>query len=456
MSDAMRLVDRAGESGHPAPPAADGDWPSPRRAWTALGLLMGAFVVSAIDRGIIALLVEPIKAEYGLTDTQFAALMSLAFGSFYVVMAIPLGYLADRFQRRLVIGIGVGMFSLFSVMTGLAKTYTQLFVARMGVGFGEASVSPAGLAMISDYFAPHKLGRAIGLFNMCGFVGGSLALVGGGWLFGLYQELHQPDASALMGFAPWQATILTAAVPGLLLTPALLMLREPVRRGMAGRSARLSLPEMLEELGKRRVFLVLLIVGMSFANIMTMAVSMWSPALFIRVYGWSAAEAGFWLGLALLAGAVAGSYLAGWMTDRMTQAGKLDAPIRIAAFSFLIGGVFGCISPLMPTASLALVTQLPLLFLKPMAFACSLMALQMVIPNQLRSQVNATYNTMLSLLGLVVGPLVIGMLTDHVFTAREGVRYAMSLITGISAPAMAICLIIAIAPFRRLREDLAP
>lgn len=435
-------------------PSADGDWPAPREAWTVLGLLMLAFIVSAIDRGIIALLVEPIKAEYGLSDTQFAALMSLAFGSFYVVMALPLGYLADRFQRRLVIGIGVGIFSAFSIMTGLAKSYTHLFIARMGVGFGEASVSPAGLAMISDNFPPHKLGRAIGLFNMCGFIGGSLALVAGGQIYGWYQRLHAVDATALFGLAPWQATILTAAIPGAILTPLLLMLREPRRRGMVGKGQRLKLAEMSQELGKRRKFLVLLISGMAMANIMTMAVSMWSPALFIRVYGWSAAKAGFWLGLALLLGAIVGSYLAGWMTDKMTERGKLDAPIRIAAGSFLIAGVFGCLSPLMPSGQLALVAQLPLLFLKPMAFACSLMALQMVIPNQLRAQVNAFYNTILSLLGLVAGPLIIGMMTDHLFVGRDGVRYAMSLMSAVTAPLMAVGLLFAVEPFRTLREQL--
>jgi len=434
---------------------ADGEWPSPRLAWTALVLLMFGFIVSAIDRGIIALLVEPIKAEYGLSDTQFAALQSLAFGSFYAIMAIPLGVLADRYQRRVVIGAGVAIFSAFSVMTGLARNYTQLFIARMGVGFGEASVSPAGLAMISDYFPPHKLGRAIGLFNMCGFIGGALALVGGGFVFGWMEQIDAADPHALLGFAPWQATILLAALPGLVLAPMLFMLREPVRRGLAGKSKRLPFREMMRELGKRRLFLALLIPGMSLANLMTIGIGMWSPALFIRVYDWSAPKTGLWLGVMTLAGAIIGSYLAGWITDRMTMRGRLDAPIRIIVLSFAMAGLFGTVAPLVPSPWMALAFLLAMMLFKSMAFASSLMSLQMVIPNQFRAQVNATYNTILSLIGLVVGPLVIGLMTDNLFPEREGVRYAMSLMTALAAPTMALLLLFAVRPFGHLRGALA-
>lgn len=433
--------------------ADDPPWPSPARAWLALILLMAGLIVSVLDRGIINLLVEPIKAEYGLSDTQFGALQSIAFATFYVTMAIPIGVLADRYQRRIIIALGVLVFSLFSAMTGLARSFTQLFLARMGVGFGEASLSPAGFSMISDYFPPQKLGRAVSLFSASNFIGSSLAYVLGGLLIGLFDAVERDSPSRLMGLAPWQATIICIALPGLILAPALLLLREPPRRGMAGRKAKLGFREVLGELGSRRKFLLLLIAGMSMASIMTQAVSMWTPALFIRVYGWSATEAGLWIGGVILLGSVLGSYLAGWIADWMAARDRLEAPILIATVSFAIGGAFGVAAPLMPSGELALLLLLPTLFLKPMAFACAPMALQMVMPNQVRAQVTAGYLTVLNLVGLGLGPMVVGIMSDRLFTEPDGVRYSMALISAVTVPTMAVFMAMAIRPFARLRSQ---
>lgn len=428
-------------------------WPSPRRARIALILLMAGLIVSILDRGVINLLVEPIKAEYGLSDTQFGALQSIAFATFYVTMAIPIGILADRHPRRLIIAGGIFIFSIFSFLTGLARTYGQLFFARMGVGFGEASLSPAGFSMISDYFPPEKMGRAMSLFSASNFIGASLAYVLGGLLIGFFDGIERDTPALMMGLAPWQATIISIAVPGLLLAPLMLLLREPPRQGLMGKRARLSFREIRGELGTRRRFLVLMLIGMSMASIMTQAVSIWTPALFIRVYGWNATQAGVWIGGVILLGAVVGSYLAGWMTDWMTARKRLDAPIRIAAWSFLLSGIFAVAAPLMPTGEAALALMLPMLFLKPMAFACAPMALQMVMPNQMRAQVTAGYLTVLNLVGLGLGPVIVGLMTDRLFSSPSDVRYSMALISVVTVPIMAVMMMLAIKPFAALRAQ---
>jgi len=414
---------------------------------------MAGLIVSILDRGAINLLVEPIKAQYGLSDTQFGALQSIAFATFYVLMAIPLGVLADRYQRRLIVAVGVCIFSLFSLLTGLARSFTQLFIARMGVGFGEASLSPAGYSMISDYFPPEKLGRAISLFSASNFIGSSLAYVLGGVLLGTFEAMHRGAPTGLLGFQPWQATIICIALPGLILGPTLFLLREPPRRGLAGSKARLGWREVLRELGSRRRFLVLVIAGMSMASIMTQAISVWTPALFIRVYRWDATQTGIWIGVVILAGSVLGSYFGGWITDWMTRRERLDAPILIATVSFVAAGAFAVAGPLMPSGELALLLLLPMLFLKPMAFACAPLALQMVIPNQLRAQVTAGYLTVLNLVGLGLGPIVVGLMTDRLFTGTDGIRYSMSLVALVTVPAMAILMALAIKPFARLRQQ---
>jgi MFS family permease len=426
-------------------------WPDRHRAWAALALLMATAIVSQLDRAVINLLIEPIQAEYGLSDTQFGALQSIAFGAFYVVMAIPLGILADRYQRRAVIGIGIGVFSLFSLGTGLARNYTQLFIARMGVGVGEASVTPAGFSLISDLFPPEKLGRAISFFTMSNFIGTSLAYVVGGALLGWFDQMHAARSEALYGAQPWQLTIMCIALPGLLLAPCFLLLQEPSRRGLTGQRQRVGFMDLMRELGKRRSFLILMIAGMAMASTMTYAVSMWTPALFIRVYGWSAPQIGAWLGILVLVGGVVGSYLAGWITDVLTQRSKLAAPINVAAISAIGVGLFGVAAPLMPTPIMSLLCFVPVMFLKPMAFACIPVALQMVMPNQLRAQVSATYLTIINLVGLGLGPLVVGLMTDHVFTVPGGLRYSMSVITAITVPLMIVMLLLSRGPYRALR-----
>lgn len=432
--------------------SSDGDWPSPRAAWTALVLLMLGIFLSCIDRGIINLLVEPIKAEFGLTDTQFGALQSLAFGLFYTTMAIPLGVLGDRYQRRYVIAAGIAIFNVFAIMTGLARTYGQLFLARVGVGFGEASLTPSAFSMISDYFPPRKLGRAMSFYLMSNYVGASSAFVVGGLLFAWFEKIHAANPATLMGVVPWQATVMAVAVPGLLLFPCFLLLREPPRRGLVGATQKLPLRTLLAELGKRRNVLLLLIAGGAMINLQSQAVNMWIPALFIRLYGWSATEIGFWLGMLLLGGSVLGAFLGGWATDWMTARGKPDGPIVLAVVSFAGAGLFGALAPLAPSPVLALVCFIPPFLLKPVALGVIPVALQVITPNQLRAQVSATYLTIISLVGLAVGPVVVGAMSDYLFGGGTGLRYAMALITAVGMPVMVIVMLLARRPFRQIHE----
>jgi MFS family permease len=437
----------------PSPVPAAEDWPSRRYAWTVLALLMTALIVSVIDRGVINLMVQPIKAEHGLSDTQFGALLGIAFGTLYVVASIPLGILADRYQRRLVVGVGVTLFSLFSFSTGLARNYTQLFLARMGVGFGEASVSPSGFSLISDTFPPDKVGRAASIFSMGNFIGASLSLVLGGQLYGLFKGIAHDDPGQLLGFAPWQVTIMCIALPGFFLAPLLFLMREPPRHGLLGSSRRLGFGETLRELGKRRRFLFLVIAAMSMGSIMTNSFSAWAPALFIRVYGWDEVQVGTWLGIMILAGAIGGSLLGGWVTDRLTQRKRLDAPITVAAYSFIGVGFVGVAAPLMPTGGLALLLMLIVYFLKPIAFALAPLSLQMVIPNQLRTTTTAIYFTVINFLGLFIGPLLLGYMSDNLFTGPTAVRYSMAVMIAGTVPLMVLLLLLALKPFRALRTE---
>jgi MFS family permease len=428
----------------------DAPWPDRRLAWLALALLMGAMIASQLDRMLINLVVGPVKQEFGLTDTQFAMLQGIAFGIFYAVMPIPLGMLADRFQRRLVIGFGIGLFSLFSVATGFTRNYMQLFLARMGVGVGEASVAPAGFSIIADYFPPHRLGRAISLFTMGSTLGTAGAYIGGGAAIGWLTSLASPDTGLILGAKPWQLAFLVVSVPGLLLAPCFFLMREPQRRGLLGRGRPASLRELWPVFRRCGSFLSLFLVGMSMVTTVSYAVTVWTPAVFMRVYGWTAPQIGLWFGLLVLLCGAPGSYVGGWLVDRLRARGVIDGPLKVSAIAFAGCGICGTLAPLMPSAPLALLMLAPTMFLKFIPFACAPTALQLIVPNELRSQVSALYLSLISLVGITVGPIVVGLLTDYVFRVPAQARYSLAIVVGCASPIMVVLVLASCRAYRRL------
>lgn len=433
----------------------DAPWPHWRTAWITVGLLMAAAIVSQIDRMIINLVVQPIKLEFELSDARFGMLQGLAFGLFYTTMSIPIGMLADRFQRRAVIGIGIGFFSFFSLATGLAQNYFQIFLARVGVGIGEASVHPAGFSIISDNFPPVQLGRAISMFTLSPMLGVGLAYLGGGAAIGLLDELYKQSPEILMGMRPWQAAFIVVALPGFLLAPCFFLMREPVRRGLADQAPRLPFARIWAEIRRRGHFLALMFAGFGMVTTVSYSLSTWMPALFIRVYGWSPAHIGFWLGILYLTCATSGGFFAGWLVDRLAARGHADAPLKIAAYGFSVCGITGMLAPLMPGPELTLVFLAPTLFLQSMPYACAPTALQLILPNQMRAQVSALYIAFINLVGLAIGPIVVGLFTDYVFSKPGDVRYSLAIVIGIATPVMAALVLLSCKPYRALAQAVA-
>lgn len=429
-------------------------WPPARTGWIVVAMLCAAALASQLDRMIINLLVEPIKADLHLSDTGFAMLQGIAFGLFYVCTSVPIGWLADRFQRRLVIAGGLGLFSAFSMGTGVTHSYWQLFLMRTGVGVGEASLFPAGFSMITDHFPQHKLGRAIGLFTMSSMLGTGLAYIFGGALIGYlnaYKALH-PDA--LWGLKAWQLTFIVIGLPGLLLAPFFLLLREPVRRGRETRAGE-TVPTALffKEVWARRGALGFMFAGFSMVALVSYALAIWTPALFIRVYHWSPAQLGLALGLQYLTFGIGGGVFAGFVNDHLLKRGVLDAPLRVAAFGFIGVSVLGGLAPLMPSPWLALALLAPVHFMVSIPFSCAPTSLQLILPNELRSQVSGLYITLITIVGLVIGPVVVAQFTDRVFEGPGAVRYSMALVIALAGPIMFACVMAACKPYRRLRQD---
>lgn len=429
-----------------SPPRA-GSPPRTALAWSAVVLLSLAYIVSYADRILITMLVEPIKADLHLSDSQFGALQGIAFGLFYTVMALPIGWLADRRSRRLIAAGGIALFSVFSVASGFARGYWGLFAARVGVGVGEASLTPAAHSMIADYFPPHRLGRAMSVFTLSAFIGIGFAYAGGGATIAWLQRSDLTGLPLIGGLPPWQQAFVIVGMPGFMVAALLLLIREPLRAGRAGTKA-MSIREAIGHVRGDRRLLALLFGGFSMVTLAAYAGSAWTPAVFIRVFGWSAPSFGLSYGAMYLVFGTIGAFAAGWLSDMLVRRGVADAPLRVAIAAFVGHAIFGALAPLMSNGTIALAMLAPSVLFGTMPFPLAAVAIQQIAPGRMRAQLSSLYMMAVNVIGLGVGPLIVGVFTDQVFSQPSDVRYSLAIVVGCAAPAGALLLRAALRPYR--------
>src|SRR3954468_3707727 len=205
-----------------------------RYAWYALFVLVLVYVVNFIDRQIISILAQDIKHDLAVDDAQIGFLYGTAFAVFYALFGIPLGRLADSWYRGRLIAIGLGLWSTMTALSGFASNLAMLTVARVGVGIGEASASPAAYSMISDYFPKEKRATALSIYSAGLYIGGGLSLPLGGLVSSRWKHAYPHPADAPPGLVGWQAAFLAVGIPGLLLATWVLTLREPQRGASDG------------------------------------------------------------------------------------------------------------------------------------------------------------------------------------------------------------------------------
>ena len=198
-------------------------------AWYALFVLVLVYILNFIDRQILSILAQDIKADLQLEDAQIGFLYGTAFAVFYALFGIPLGRLADSWYRGRLMAIGLALWSSMTALSGFANNLTMLSVARIGVGIGEASASPAAYSMISDYFPKEKRATALSIYSSGLYIGGGLSLPIGGFVLSRWNLAYPSPAEAPLGLAGWQAAFLAVGIPGLLLALWVLTLKEPQR-----------------------------------------------------------------------------------------------------------------------------------------------------------------------------------------------------------------------------------
>jgi MFS family permease len=416
-----------------APPAgavtSQAAYPPARQAWYCVFALALAVMINFLDRGILTLLVEPIKRDLRLSDVQMSLIMGFAFTFFYAVLGLPVARLVDRKSRKWIMTAGITIWSVMTLLCGLATNFWHLFLARMGLGVGETTSGPSAYSLLSDYFPPQRLPRAIS-FMQVGFVlGTGLSLILGAWVIDFVAanpDLRLPIVGQLRG---WQMVLMIVGLPGLVVAAIMASVREPPRQGGA-QTQPTPVAEIFRFILRHRLVYLPLFIGMGLRAVQMFGVQVWGPAFYGRTYGWSPSQIGYVSGLSVFIAMPAGLALGGWLAEHYWKKGVHDGNVRVVVLSTLISVPFGIAAPLMPDPWLAVGCMLLAQLTAIMAAAPENAAVQTVTPNRLRGQMTFLFLFIMNVIGMGLGPMVVGALNQYVF-GEEQIRISLASVSAL-------------------------
>lgn len=420
-------------------------------AWYGVILLLGVYINSFIDRTILNLLVGPIRASTGFTDSEVGFLMGPAFALFYTVAGLPLGWLADRMSRRWLVVVGQLFWSAASVSFGLGRTFVQLALSRIGVGVGEASLSPAAYSIVTDLFPKERLGRALSVYSMGISLGGGLASLLGGFLIEWVGEARTYHVPLVGDREVWQVIFFLVALPTLPLTLLLLAtFPEPARRETGGEPARsVSASDFLRYLRSNWGAFLAHNLGFGLLSLSGYAALSWIPEIFIRIHGWDRAFTGKAIGLNSMVAGIAGLYFGGWLGDRLARRGFTDSKLRVGLSAVALWLPFGLLLPAAPNGGFAFALWIPMTFAAAMPWGAAAAAIQEVVPNAMRGRATAVYLFAINLVGLGLGPQLLPLVSDYVFRDEMQIHLSFFAVTVTAELGAAAVLFAGLAPFRR-------
>jgi MFS family permease len=431
MAHQITTGDEPARSGEGAPQP----WPNPRTSWYAVSVFALALMFLFLDRGIITLLVEPIKHDLELTDLEVSYVLGFAVIVFNAVVAIPASRFVDIWPRNIIITAGIAVWSMFTALCGFAQTFWQLFIFRMGIGVGEIVHGPATYSMMADFFPREKLPRAIAVLQI-GFIAG----LGVSLLLGAFaiQALLGIDNVPIPGtgivLRNWQLVFIMVGAPGVFVVALMATVPEPPRRG---RIVKLRKPMPLRHVIRYLVTHWRLYApqfgALAIAAIESSGTRAWQPVFFQRTYGWSAQKTGLILGIAFIVAAPFGLWAATWLTEKFAKT-RDDANLRVVAIAYTLSPVFAIAGPLMPNPWLAVVCASLALLIGIGGAVPQNAALQSVTPNEMRGQVTALYLFVFAVIGMGIGPSFIAFFTNYIIGNEMLVRYALSVSAVVMMP----------------------
>lgn len=410
--------------------------PATRTGWYVVIILMIAYVSSFIDRQILSLLVGFIKRDMHLSDTQVSLLMGLSFALFYTLLGIPIGRWSDRGNRRNIIVLGVLVWSLMTAICGVIKTYGQFFLARVGVGVGEAALSPAAYSMLADYFPKDKLATAISVYSAGAYIGSGVAVLIGAVLVGLGADTQTIVLPVVGQVFSWQLLFFYIGLPGIVISLLILTIKEPVRRGLLkhhdGQTRSLSIREVFQLIGKKKVAFLSVTLGITFVSLVSYASSAWVPTFFVRTFGWTMGKAGLTYGSIITIFSTTGIIMGGRTADYFIKRGYTDGRLRVGIISAV--GIFASsFFPLMSNPTVVTFFLIVPSFFMALPLGASSTAIQEIMPNQARALTSALYFFILNIVALGFGPTSVALLTDYVFHDESAIRYSLAIVICLGA-----------------------
>lgn len=418
-------------------------------AWYVVVVLILAYTMSYVDRTILTLMVDPIRKSLKITDVQISLLQGLAFATFYTALGIPIGRLVDRWRRVGIVTSGVMTWSVMTGLCGLSRSFGQMFLARIGVGIGEATLSPAAYSLIADYFPPASMTRALSVYTCAMYLGAGLAMIAGGSLIGAVVPTTLPLLGAL---DRWQLVFLWVALPGFAVALLTGTLREPPRRKLVREGAADIMPspaDIVRHLRGHGAAYTWLILGYAFSGLAWNGLAAWIPSYLMRGFGWTPAHVGLTFGTILLVCGTAGIVSGGALAGRMRAAHRTDANLRVGIVSAMAALPTG-LTALLCHAPVPMVGALALFVLAAaMPYGAAAAAIQEITPSRMRGQVSALYLLVLNLAGIGLGPTLVALIGARLSTpGPTTLGSAMAILTAVALPASALCLWRGCRPYR--------
>lgn len=386
-----------------------------------LAIMTMVYMLNLTDRVLIAILLEPIKHDLQLSDTQLGFLSGIAFGLFYAVLGIPIARWADRGNRASIASLAIGLWGLTVMASVFVASFVQMALARVAAAVGEAGCKPPTYSLVGDYFPlPAERTRAMSIYWLGGPLSAVLGFVAGGWLNEVYG---------------WRMTFLIMGIPGLVLALVIrFTIREPRKAVVTPAQAPLPLAQVLSVLWRRRAARRL---GMAIVFLFTLSLGLspWYASFLARSHEMGTRELGLWLGLLYGAGGAIGTLLGGYVATRWF-AGNERGQMRLCAVMIL--SVLPCyvLFLLVPSKAGALASFLPVAMLLNTFVAPSYALLQRLVADEMRATTLAVVMLFANLIGIGLGPQLVGLFSDLLQPAFgiDSLRYAMLAIS-----ALAIC-----------------
>lgn len=385
-----------------------------------------------MDRYVLNLLVEPMKQDLGISDTAVGLLLGTSFALFYATLGVPAGYLADRTNRKNLVASGIALWSLMTAIGGIAQNYWQLFIARMGVGVGEATLSPSAYSLIADLFPKERLASALSVYSVGIYIGSGLAYLAGGKILDWVKDL--PPVALPWGgqIFNWQLVLIAVGLPGLFIALGVALLHEPHRQYSQLNVEKVPFSRLFASLwGLLRSHAVFrwLCVASSFFTVVSYAFSSWAPATMMRVWHTDLKTTSIFMGLLMMLGAPIGVLLGGYWSDNGKSAGqnRIKISIFIATAAALIPVMV--LLPFLQTAWYGMIAFIPIVLLLSAPVGVTAAFVQHLVPAESRGLASASLLLFQNLLGLGLGPTLVALLTDYYFGRPEAIIQSLSIVS---------------------------